>query len=112
MGGGCQRLGPGMFPSPHSALTPPLHTHLHLYVCGGGCRGACVHAHTIYERCRGGVASAWKWTVYRKKEVKDLLGYFAIHPLRSPKKQMRIELIKKYFELRANKAHLALRIQN
>ena len=48
---GCQRLGPGMFPSPHSALTPPsTHTYTCMCVGGGGCRGACVHAHTIYER--------------------------------------------------------------
>jgi hypothetical protein len=49
---------------------------------------------------------AYKWKVYRKNEVIKLLEYFAIQPLRSAKKN-RIKLIKKYFDLRKIKAHLA-----
>jgi hypothetical protein len=49
---------------------------------------------------------AFKWTVYKKQEIQDLLEYFSLCPLRSAK-HARIKLIPKYFELRSLKAHKA-----
>ena len=51
-------------------------------------------------------AEAFKWTVYKKEEIKKLLDYFNKYPLRSAKLN-RIKLISKYFELRNLKAHRA-----
>nr|YP_008816009.1 putative LAGLIDADG homing endonuclease [Closterium baillyanum]AGZ90275.1 putative LAGLIDADG homing endonuclease [Closterium baillyanum] len=49
---------------------------------------------------------AFKWVVYRKKEILALLEYFRHAPLRSAKKN-RVFLISKYFLLKDLKAHLA-----
>lgn len=46
----------------------------------------------------------FKWVVYRKKEVLDLLEYFKLYPPRSAK-FARIKLIPKWYELRALGAH-------
>lgn len=49
---------------------------------------------------------AFKWSVYRKEEVLNLLNYFLKNPLRSAKKN-RILWIKRYYELKQLKAHKA-----
>ena len=49
---------------------------------------------------------AFKWVVFRKSEIIQLLDYFKNYPLRSAKKN-RVFLISKYFEYRKLKAHLA-----
>jgi len=49
---------------------------------------------------------AFKWTVYRKEEIKNLLDYFEIYPPKSAK-YARVKMIHKYFELRFLKAHIA-----
>jgi hypothetical protein len=48
---------------------------------------------------------SFKWSVYKVQEIKNLLGYFKINPLRSAKLH-RLNLIDTYFELRKIKAHL------
>lgn len=50
--------------------------------------------------------NSFKWTVYRKKEILDLLDYFKACPPRTAKHH-RLKLIPRYFELRKAKAHLA-----
>nr|YP_009710017.1 putative LAGLIDADG homing endonuclease [Coleochaete scutata]QFU80122.1 putative LAGLIDADG homing endonuclease [Coleochaete scutata] len=50
---------------------------------------------------------AFKWVVFKKSEILQLLDYFQNYPLRSAKKK-RISLISKYFLLKSLKAHLAL----
>ena len=59
---------------------------------------------TIYPMVKVG---AFKWTVFRKDEIIDLLNYFKNNPSISTKHK-RLKLIPKYFELRALKAHKAL----
>lgn len=59
---------------------------------------------TIYPMVKVG---AFKWTVYRKDEIINLLNYFKSNPCISAK-QKRLKLIPKYFELKALKAHKAL----
>ena len=49
---------------------------------------------------------SFKWVVYKKEEINNLVSYFSLCPLRSEKKN-RILLIKRYSELRQLKAHLA-----
>jgi LAGLIDADG endonuclease len=49
---------------------------------------------------------AFKWSVYKKEEVLNLLNYFSINPPRSAKKN-RILRIKRYYELKQLKAHRA-----
>ena len=49
---------------------------------------------------------SFKWVVFRKEEINNLVGYFDLCPLRSEKSK-RILLIKRYNELRQLKAHLA-----
>ena len=46
----------------------------------------------------------FKWVVYKKKEIIDLLDYFKLYPLRSAK-FARINLIPKYYELRKLGGH-------
>lgn len=58
---------------------------------------------TIYPMVKQG---AFKWTVFRKDDISKLLTYFEINPSRSAK-QKRLKLLKKYYELRKLKAHLA-----
>lgn len=48
----------------------------------------------------------FKWVVYRKQEIINLLEYFKLYPPRSAK-FARIKLIPKYHELRSIKAHIA-----
>ena len=48
---------------------------------------------------------SFKWVVYRKEEIKNLVSYLEKYPLRSEKKN-RILMIKRYEELREMKAHL------
>jgi hypothetical protein len=48
----------------------------------------------------------FKWIVYRKSEILNLLNYFNIYKPRS-KKYARLQLINKYYELRSLKAHKA-----
>ena len=59
---------------------------------------------TIYPMVKVG---AFKWTVFRKDEIINLLSYFKNNPSISAKHK-RLKLIPKYFELRALKAHKAL----
>jgi hypothetical protein len=50
---------------------------------------------------------AFKWTVYRKEEIRCLVrDYFKNYPSRTPKNN-RLRLLAQYFELRQQKAHLA-----
>jgi hypothetical protein len=49
----------------------------------------------------------YKWVVYRKQEINNLLNYFNIYPLRSAK-YYRIKLIPEYYELKNKGAHTAL----
>ena len=49
----------------------------------------------------------FKWVVYRKQEIINLLDYFKLYPPRSAK-YSRLNLIPKYYELRKLKAHRAL----
>lgn len=49
----------------------------------------------------------FKWVVYRKQEIINLLEYFKLYPPRSAK-FARVKLIPKYHELRELKAHRAL----
>jgi hypothetical protein len=58
---------------------------------------------TIYPMVKVG---AFKWTVFRKDDILNLLNYFEDYPLRSDKHK-RIKLIFKYNELRKLKAHKA-----
>ena len=48
----------------------------------------------------------FKWIVYRKSEILNLLNYFNIYKPRS-QKYARLQLINKYYELRSLKAHKA-----
>lgn len=50
--------------------------------------------------------TSFKWIVYRKSEISNLLDYFKLNPCRSAKLN-RINAIPKYLELRDLKAHLA-----
>lgn len=51
-------------------------------------------------------AEAFKWAVYRKDEVINLVNtYFKNYPSRTPKNN-RLRLLSQYFELRRQKAHL------
>lgn len=50
--------------------------------------------------------NSFKWSIFKKEEVINLLEYFKLNPLRSAKKN-RVLLISKYYELRKLKAHLA-----
>ncbi len=59
---------------------------------------------TIYPMVKLG---AFKWTVFRKHEIINLVNYFKSNPSISAKHK-RLKLIPKYFELRALKAHKAL----
>jgi ubiquinol-cytochrome c reductase cytochrome b subunit len=59
---------------------------------------------TIYPMVKVG---AFKWTVFRKDEIINLLNYFKNNPSISAKHK-RLKLIPKYFELRTLKAHRAL----
>jgi Cytochrome C and Quinol oxidase polypeptide I/LAGLIDADG endonuclease len=58
----------------------------------------------IYPMVKQG---AFKWTVFRKDEIQNLLNYFEKNPSISGKHK-RLKLIPKYFELRVLKAHKAL----
>lgn len=58
---------------------------------------------TIYPMVKVG---AFKWTVYRKKDIINLMEYFKINPCKSAK-QKRLKLLSKYYNLRDQKAHLA-----
>lgn len=50
---------------------------------------------------------AFKWTLYKKDDIKIFIkNYLKVYPLKSGK-QFRINLIDKYYELRLLKAHLA-----
>jgi hypothetical protein len=49
---------------------------------------------------------AFKWIIYRKEEIINILDYFTLYPLRSAKHN-RIKLIPKYYELKSLKAHKA-----
>jgi len=51
-------------------------------------------------------AQAFKWTVFRKNEIINLLNYFLLYPPKSAK-HARIKLIPKYLELKSLKAHTA-----
>lgn len=52
-------------------------------------------------------AEAFKWTVYKKDEVINLVNtYFKNYPSRTPKNN-RLRMLSPYFELRRQKAHLA-----
>lgn len=59
---------------------------------------------TIYPMVKVG---AFKWTIFRKHEIINLLNYFKSNPSISAKHK-RLKLMSKYFELRALKAHKAL----
>lgn len=48
---------------------------------------------------------SFKWSIYRKQEIQNILKYFEINPLHSAKLH-RIKLINRYLELRYIKAHL------
>lgn len=48
----------------------------------------------------------FKWTVYRKSEIINMLNYFKIYKPRS-QKFTRLQLAYKYYELRSLKAHKA-----
>jgi hypothetical protein len=48
---------------------------------------------------------SFKWVIYKKSEIIDILEYFKLNPCRSAKLN-RIQAIKKYLELRELKAHL------
>ena len=48
---------------------------------------------------------SFKWVVFRKNEIIDLLNYFKVCPSRSAKMN-RLLMIPKYLELRELKAHL------
>jgi hypothetical protein len=50
--------------------------------------------------------NSYKWVVFKKSEVTKLLDYFKLCPCRSAKDK-RIKSIKKFYELRSLKAHLA-----
>jgi hypothetical protein len=57
----------------------------------------------------GATNHGFKWTVYKKNEVKNLLNYFSLYPLMStPERSFRIQLLVRYFDLRAQGAHRAL----
>ena len=58
---------------------------------------------TIYPMVK---QEAFKWTVFRKDEIADLLTYFENNPSRSAKMK-RLKLLQKYYELKTLKAHLA-----
>ena len=59
------------------------------------------------EICALRSAQAFKWCVYRKADVVALLDdYFRNYPSRTPKNN-RLKLLRKYFELKGAKAHLA-----
>jgi len=49
---------------------------------------------------------SFKWIVFKKEEILNLIEYFRIYPLKSGKK-FRILGLKRYYELRELKAHLA-----
>lgn len=53
--------------------------------------------------------TSFKWTVYKKIDIINLLDYFKLYPSRSAKHN-RIKAIPRYFELRMLKAHLASKI--
>jgi hypothetical protein len=59
---------------------------------------------TIYPMVK---VNAFKWTVFRKDEILNLLNYFEKCPSMSAKHN-RLKLIPKYLELRSLKAHKAL----
>jgi hypothetical protein len=48
----------------------------------------------------------FKWIIYRKQEIINILDYFNIYPPRSAK-FARLKLIPKYYELRSLRAHKA-----
>ena len=48
----------------------------------------------------------FKWIVFRKEDIFNILNYFNKYPLRSAKLS-RIKLVPKYYELRRLKAHIA-----
>ena len=48
---------------------------------------------------------SFKWSIYKKQEIQNILNYFDLNPLHSAKLH-RIKLINRYFELRSIKAHL------
>ena len=48
--------------------------------------------------------NAFKWVIYRKSEVLDLVEYFKIYPLRS-KKMVRVRLINKIYDIFSNSGH-------
>lgn len=58
---------------------------------------------TIYPITRLG---AFKWTVFRRDEIIKLMDYFKVNIPKSAKHK-RLKLLKKYFILRDQKAHLA-----
>lgn len=58
---------------------------------------------TIYTLSK---VQAFKWMVFRKEEILNLLDYFHINPPRSAKKS-RIKMIQRYYELKKLKAHKA-----
>jgi hypothetical protein len=49
---------------------------------------------------------SFKWVVFKKAEIKNLLNYFILCPSRSAKHN-RLKSISRYYELRELKAHLA-----
>jgi hypothetical protein len=49
---------------------------------------------------------SFKWTVYVKEDINNIISYFQICPCNSAKFN-RFKLIERYFKLRAMKAHLA-----
>lgn len=56
---------------------------------------------TIYTQ-----KESFKWIIYKKSELIKLLNYFKLYPSRSAKHN-RLKSIKKYYEFRDLKAHLA-----
>ena len=63
----------------------------------------------LCEKYKGSVynqKNSFKWTVYKKSEVLELLEYFKLNLPKSAKKN-RILAIESYFNLKNNKAHLA-----
>ena len=49
---------------------------------------------------------AFKWMVYRKDDISKLMEYFKINPAKSAK-QKRLNLLKKYYDLKYQKAHIS-----
>ena len=62
-----------------------------------------IYGGTIYPMVKVG---AFKWTMFRKDEIINLMAYFNLNPCKSAK-QKRLNLLNKYYILKNQKAHLA-----